>query len=90
MLALALRYLLTPLIGAIQYCRVPRGLAILLAFGAAVGGLVRPCLCTAAPLPPPLSYLHLCLHLCLHWVGWCARLGVLVTRTLTLARTKGL
>ena len=41
-LALALRYLLTPLIGAIQYCRVPRGLAILLSFGAAVGGLVRP------------------------------------------------
>ena len=39
-LALALRYLLTPLIGAIQYCRVPRGLAILLAFGTAVGGLV--------------------------------------------------
>ena len=39
-LALALRYLLTPLIGVIQYCRVPRGLAILLAFGTAVGGLV--------------------------------------------------
>ena len=39
-LALALQYLLTPLISAIQCCRVPRGLAILLAFGATAGGLV--------------------------------------------------
>ena len=39
-LALALQYLLTPLISAIQCCRAPRGLAILLAFGATAGGLV--------------------------------------------------
>jgi predicted PurR-regulated permease PerM len=82
-LALALRYLLTPLIGAIQYCRVPRGLAILLAFGAAVGGLV------ALGVLVTRSVVAFSTHAAVYHERIDQLLGTAVNATLTIQQTVG-